>query len=107
MFGCGDVSTMCSLHGCTGWTGLGVIWAAPRPPRHPHPNPLPSRERGLLVLCPSSPPGIPRSHHYVRSRPLTLCEGGAVSAVISYPLCPSDISPTSGGNPDRAGLVME
>ena len=33
--------------------------------------------RRLVVISPPpSAPGIPRSHRYARSRPLTLCEGG-------------------------------
>ena len=44
---------------------------------HPHPSPLPSRERGLLGLGPAAP-GIPRS---LRSRPFRGSERGMDSCL--------------------------
>ena len=40
----------CWIPACGGMTGVGGGTRA-RPPRHPHPSPLPSRERGWIPAC--------------------------------------------------------
>ena len=47
-----------------------------------------------LFVCREHPPS-----------PLTLCEGGDSSLRLTRPLCPSDISPASGGNLSPSPLV--
>ncbi len=42
----------------------------------PHPNPLPRRGEGNWRDLATG--GIPRSHHYVRSRPLRCAKGAVV-----------------------------
>ena len=57
---------------CRGMSGLQFASEdnpAAHPPCHPHPSPLPSRERGFAT------PGIPRSHRFACSRPFRFAKG--------------------------------
>ena len=82
------------------WVGVmdgGVLlWPLPFAPGHPHPGPLPLSGRGDFVHSCwgfSRFGGHPPASCFARRVPLRFAKGDGAPS----PLCPSDISPASGG----------